>query len=284
MLRDDGANSLNNPCGVQIRSGPNAGRIVLMYQRYPAGCHVSCVVPRLTGSNICRSFVMHSDNDGLTWSQPLDITPQVKRPTLVKAMNSGPGIAIQKRRPPHQGRIMFPFNQLDTSGHWENYAVFSDDGGFSWSYGAVADDSQTPGAGNEVQFVERIDGSVVLNSRSHGGTNHRKTAVSNDGGATWGLMTEDAKLNEPRVMASVLRFTDPLDGYQSRIVFAGPNSRRSRVNGQRPHQLRRRSDVDRIEDDPRWLFTPTAASPPPTIAASACSTKLRATHASPLQR
>ncbi|MCA8973479.1 MAG: exo-alpha-sialidase [Planctomycetes bacterium] len=231
LLFDDGTNSLNNPCAVQILAGPNAGRILLMFQRYPTGCHVSCVVPGLTGANICRCFVMHSDDDGATWSQPLDITAQVKRPTAVKAVASGPGIAIVKRRAPHQGRILFPFNQFDTAGHWQNYAVFSDDGGGSWSYGAVVDDSQTPGTGNEVQFVERIDGSILLNSRSQGGTNHRKTAVTTDGGATWGPMGEDGKLNEPRVMASVLRFTDPLDGHSSRIVFAGPDSRRGRVNG-----------------------------------------------------
>jgi len=231
VLHDDGANSLNNPCAVQLVAGPNAGRVVLMYQRFPAGCHVNCVVPGLTGANICRSFVMYSDDDGVTWSQPLENTAQVKRPTAARAVASGPGIAIVKRRPPHQGRILFPFNQVDTSGHWWNYAVFSDDGGASWSYGALVDDSQTPGQGNEVQFVERIDGAVILNSRSHGGTNHRKTAVSTDGGATWSSMTEDHKLNEPRVMASVLRLTDPLDGYRSRIVFAGPNSRRGRSNG-----------------------------------------------------
>jgi len=231
LLHDDGTNSLNNPCAVQIHSGPNAGRVLLMYQRFPTGCHVSCVVPGLTGPNICRSFIMHSDDDGLTWSQPLEITAQVKRPAAAKAVASGPGIAIIKRRPPHQGRILFPFNQLDTAGHWWNYAVFSDDGGASWSYGALVDDSQTPGQGNEVQFVERIDGAVLLNSRSHGGTNHRKIAVSSDGGTTWSPMSEDGKLNEPRVMASVLRFTDPLDGYRSRLVFAGPNSRRGRTNG-----------------------------------------------------
>lgn len=231
VLHDDGSNSLNNPCCVQVESGPNSGRVLLMYQRYPTGCHTSCVAPGLTGSNICRSFLIHSDDDGLTWSPPVEITAQVKRPTLARAIASGPGIGIQKRRAPHAGRLLFPFNQLDTSGHWWNYAVFSDDGGTTWSYGALVDDAQTPGQGNEVQFVERTDGSVLLNSRSQGGTRHRKTAVSIDGGATFLPMGEDAKLNEPQVMASVLRFSDPLDGFRNRIAYAGPNSQSSRSNG-----------------------------------------------------
>jgi len=231
LLHDDGANSLNNPCCVQITTGANAGRVLLMFQRYPAGCHTNCVVPGLTGSNICRSFVMHSDDDGATWSLPVEVTSEVKRPTLARAIASGPGIGIQLRRGAHAGRIVFPFNQLDTSGHWWNYAVFSDDGGVSWSYGALVDDQQTPGQGNEVQFVERTDGSLLLNARSIGGTRHRKTAVSVDGGTTWSPMAEDPKLNDPQVMASVLRFSDPLDGSRSRIAYAGPNSRNSRSNG-----------------------------------------------------
>ncbi|MFM1872849.1 MAG: hypothetical protein RL398_2271 [Planctomycetota bacterium] len=230
VLHDDGANSLNNPCAVQIRTGNHAGRVLLMYQRYPAGCHVNCVVPGFTGTNVSRSYVMWSDDDGLTWSAPLEITTQIKRATA-KTLNGGPGIAIQKRRAPFAGRIVVPFNQLDTAGHWTNYAVFSDDGGVTWSYGDLADDSQTPGSGNEVQFVERTDGALLLNSRSHGGTKHRKTAISTDGGQTWSPMSEDPKLNEPEVMASVLRFSDPLDGDGNRILYAGPNSRLSRIHG-----------------------------------------------------
>ena len=231
VLHDDGANSLNNPCAVQLVDGANAGRVLLMYQRYPAGCHTNCVVPGHTGPNICRSLLIYSDDDGATWSTPQDLTAQVKPATLARAVNSGPGIGVQLRRGPHQGRVVFPFNRLDTSGHWWNYAVFSDDGGATWSYGALVDDSQTPGQGNEVQFVERADGALLLNARSIGGTKHRKTAVSVDGGATWSPMSEDGKLNEPQVMASVLRWTDPLDGFRSRIVYAGPNSRLRRANG-----------------------------------------------------
>ena len=231
VLHDDGANSLNNPCAVQVKLGANAGRVLLMYQRYPAGCHVNCVVPGHTGPNVCRSFLVFSDDDGLTWSPPQELTAQVKPATLARAVNSGPGLGIQKRRAPHLGRILFPFNRLDVSGHWWNYAVYSDDGGATWSYGALVDDSQTPGQGNEVQFFERVDGAVALNARSVGGTRHRKTAVSFDGGATWSPMSEDGKLNEPQVMASVLRWTDPLDGNRSRVLYAGPNSRVSRANG-----------------------------------------------------
>ena len=40
---------------------PNFGRVLLMYQRYPERCHESCVVPGYEGENVCRAFIMHSD-------------------------------------------------------------------------------------------------------------------------------------------------------------------------------------------------------------------------------
>ena len=231
VLHDDGLNSLNNPQVLQVGEGPHAGRILLMYQRYPYGCHESCVVPGYTDPKICRGFIMHSDDDGVSWSAPLEITQQVKRPTYVTSIAGGPGVGIQKRRDPHAGRLIMPFNQ-GPWGDWKVYAVYSDDGGDSWVYGEVADDSSTQGMGNEVQMVELIDGSLLLNSRSHAGTSHRKIAHSFDGGETWTPLQDELQLIEPRVMASILRYTDPLDGYhQSRILYAGPHSTSSRVDG-----------------------------------------------------
>ncbi|MFT5153018.1 MAG: sialidase-1 [Planctomycetota bacterium] len=230
-LADDGGNSLNNPCVLQVNDGAHEGRIYLMYQRYPQGCHESCVVPGYTGPNICRGFVMHSDDDGLTWSTPADVTTQVKRPTGATSIAGGPGIGIQKRYAPHAGRLIMPFNQ-GPNPNWTVYAVYSDDGGSSWAWGATSDDSQTPGTGNEVQIVELTDGSLLLNSRSNAGTQHRKTATSFDGGETWTPLADEPQLVEPRCMASVLRYTDPSDGHHApRLLYAGPNSQTSRVNG-----------------------------------------------------
>ncbi len=231
VLDDDGANSLNNPCVVQVREGPHTGRILLMYQRYPEGCHESCVVPGYVGSNVCRSFVMHSDDDGLTWSARREVTQEVKRPTIVTSIAGGPGVAIQKRRAPNQGRLIVPFNQ-GPAGAWKVYAAYSDDGGDSWAWGAVADDTLTAGVGNEVQMVELEDGSLLLNARNYGGTSHRKVARSFDGGLSWTPLADELELIEPGCMASVLRYTDSLDGYLTpRLLYAGPNSTTSRVNG-----------------------------------------------------
>ena len=229
-LADEGTDSLNNPCAVQVEAGPHAGRILLMYQRYPTGCHESCVVPGHSGPGICRSYLLHSDDEGLTWSTPREVTTEVKRPTGATSIASGPGIGIQKRRAPDAGRILIPFNQGPNP--WKVYAVYSDDGGDTWAYGALCDDSQTAGCGNEVQLVELVDGTLMLNSRSFGGVGLRKRAFSPDGGLSWTPLEDDPGLVEPGCMASVLRHSDPLDGVSSsRLAYAGPNSTTGRVDG-----------------------------------------------------
>ncbi len=238
LLHDDGTNSLNNPCVVQDAL---TGRILLMYQRYPYGCHESCVVPGYTGANICRSFLLSSDDDGATWSEPQEITEQVKPPAPADSVCSGPGIGIQLRHPgadgipgtadDRAGRLVMPFNHGEAGSVWRVYAVFSDDHGVTWSYGAIAPAGAEAGYGNEVQMVELSDGRVLLNARNQGGLKYRKVATSADGGATWSPLADDTELIEPTCCASVLRLTDPLDGQANRLLYAGPYSQSSRVNG-----------------------------------------------------
>ena len=81
-------------------------------------------------------------------------------------------------------------------------------------------------------MVERADGSILLNARRFGGDGHRKTAVSNDGGATWTPLVDDDELPDPSCNAGIMVLTDPIDGFEhSRIVFSGPDSMSTRVNG-----------------------------------------------------
>jgi sialidase-1 len=83
----------------------------------------------------------------------------------------------------------------------------------------------------EVQMVERADGSVLLNARSYQGNRLRKTALSQDGGRTWSPLLDEAAHLEPQCQGTILRFTDPLDGFRSRILFANPASQEGRKYG-----------------------------------------------------
>ncbi|MFC2097270.1 exo-alpha-sialidase [Bacteroidota bacterium] len=226
LIAQDGNNTLSNPLAVVV--GETA-RIILMYQRYPDGYHEREVVPGLNGAKICRTFKIFSDDDGESWSEPLEITSSVKRPTWVTSTAGGPGNGIQIQHGEYKGRLIMPFNQ-GPYGKWKVYAVISDDLGENWHYGEIAFE-QDPGMGNEVQMVELKDGSVMLNSRSANGALRRKTAISIDGGENWTGLIDDPNLIEPMCMASILRYSFPENGDKSRIVFSNPASDSKRMNG-----------------------------------------------------
>src|SRR6185369_15953488 len=90
--------------------------------------------PGHDGPRVCRSFLTQSDDDGMTWAAPREVTREVKRATEVTSNCSGPGIGIQLARGKHAGRVLIPFNQ-GPYGKWKVYAAWSDDGGKSWRYG-----------------------------------------------------------------------------------------------------------------------------------------------------
>ena len=227
LVHEDGINALGNPTVVVARE---TGRALLMYQRYPKGFDEHKAEPGLDGPRICRTFTQYSDDDGATWSKPVEVTAQVKRPTEVTSTATGPGIGIQLARGKHAGRILMPFNQ-GPYGKWKVYAVFSDDGGQSWRYGETAPEGAA-GYANEVQFVELNDGSVMLNARNQGGgLKIRKVSVSRDDGETWSVTKHDVALIEPVCQASILRHPGGDDPEKDIFLFSNPATQTGRTNG-----------------------------------------------------
>ena len=236
VVQEDGKNSLNNPTAVVEQQ---SGRVFLMYQRIPA--HMKergkNIDTGYEGTNIYRNLLVWSDDDGATWTKPLDVTRTTKRATHATTIASGPGIGIQLTRGPHRGRLILPFNEGPYS-QWNNFAVFSDDRGARWKFGENVPGAFVPDAKigqrsqiNEVQCVELDDGSVRLNSRQFAGAKLRKTSVSKDGGATWSAVEDVPALRDPSCNASVLRYSfgDGASGL-GRILYSGPDAM-TRSNG-----------------------------------------------------
>ncbi len=228
VLHDDGANSLNNPTAVQEQVG---GRIFLWYQRIPAHLteHSAAIATGLNGPDIYRNFVLTSDDDGVTWADPLDLTATTKRPQLSTTIASGPGIGIQLTRGPHAGRLIIPFNE-GPFGLWQNFAVFSDDAGKSWTCGENVPGAFVPAGAdrqrsqlNEVQMAELSDGSVLLDSRQFAGAKVRRSSVSRDGGKTWSPAREVPDLTDPSCMASTIRYRFS-EGSAGILLHSGPDS------------------------------------------------------------
>jgi sialidase-1 len=166
-----------------------------------------------------------SDDDGETWSQPIDITPMVKKPEW-SAGSTGVGKGFQMRN----GRLIVPryhadYHRPGSTGTEEttysaSYVSYSDDHGQTWKIGADAD---SKGTTNECQAAEMADGSLLLNMRGTRG-NNRKTARSRDGGLTWTDAVEDPVLIEPRCQGSLESYTNTIDHDKNRLLFANPAS------------------------------------------------------------
>lgn len=227
-VNDQGILALNNPQAVVLDSG----QILLMYQRSRLGEHKASSG---SGPDSYFTFTQTSNDEGLTWSEPADVSDQVKRSEIVTSVSSGPGIGIVLRRGKYKGRIIMPFNQ-GPFGDWRVYAAFSNDDGLSWQMGNVAE-GDGKGHGNEVQMVELSDGRLMLNARTQGqgGTKHRKIALSVDGGQSWSPLEIDRSLIDPVCQASILRYSWPEEveprGSGGRILFANPHSQSGRENG-----------------------------------------------------
>jgi sialidase-1 len=236
VIAEDGDDVLINPTAVVLESG----RVLLMFQHFPAGYHARAIgddverlSPGITGDTISRTLLVHSDDDGQTWSSPRDVTEGTKRPEGIVSTATGPGRGIVLQRGKHAGRIVMPTNES----FWDSgrrrfnvYACYSDDQGESWQYGRPAPNG-SDGFGNEVQMVERTDGTILLNSRSFRGNSRRKTAVSADGGVTWSPLVDDPALIEPECQGTIIRYSDSRTEERSLLLFANPASTKERQNG-----------------------------------------------------
>jgi sialidase-1 len=196
---EQGNDSCNNPCLVQ---DAKSGRVFLFFQTFPAGGKEFSGLPagpKDPKGN--RLLYVTSDDDGATWSKPVDVSESLKPDNAVTCA-SGPGIGIQVRHGKFAGRLVIPFNSQDAKRNFVNWVAFSDDAGKTWKRGA-----EVPQEGmqlNEVQVAEPADGSLYLNSRRWKGTTLRKASWSTDGGATWTKATDDANLPEPTCQGSLL--------------------------------------------------------------------------------
>ena len=114
VIDDAGSNVLVNPCAVALQSG----RVLLMYEFFPAGYHsraigtnVQLLSPGVSGDKVSRTLLRWSDDDGATWSAARDVTAQTKRPSPITSTTTGPGIGIQLVRGPNKGRILIPTSE-----------------------------------------------------------------------------------------------------------------------------------------------------------------------------
>ncbi|MEW9549897.1 exo-alpha-sialidase [Nonomuraea sp. NPDC050783] len=213
-----------NPAPVVLSDG----RILLVHVRQGPGATEEKIrrgqVPAAAGR---RVFTQVSEDDGVTWTTPREITDQVKKPEW-RWYATTPGHAIELREGPYAGRVVVPANHSlppaggddGTEGAYNGgHALLSDDGGRTWRIGYVDDNPDGYVNVNETTAAELPGGRLYLNTRTDStapGT--RADACSADGGQTLELpFRPQAGLVGPVVEGSLLWCEPP-----GVLLFSGP--------------------------------------------------------------
>lgn len=217
VIGDNGPDAWVNPCSVVDR---RTGAVWLLTTQNRGEDREHQIIAGTSRAGV-TVWALRSDDDGATWSAPVEITERVKRPGWTWYA-TGPGVGIQTR----SGRLVIPANHAEAgSGIHRSHLFYSDDGGRSWTVGAIA----APGT-NESQVAELADGRLLHNMRNHPpkpAENFRMVGVSADGGLTYaGPVVEDRALIEPPAQASLLRYSTAPHDDRNWILFANPASTR----------------------------------------------------------
>lgn len=220
VVWDDAGNTCGNPCPVVDHS---TGRIIL-FMSWNSGKE---------SEDTRRPYMCTSDDDGRTWSEPMDMTESCKRSDW-GWYATGPGVAIQMRSEKYKGRLIIPANHSYPTDE-PKHVVNQEEG---WGYGAhvlISDDSGatwrisepiTPGC-NESQVVELSDGRLMMNMRSYNGLPCRAVAYSKDGGETWSEAYHSYQLPDEQVQASIIEYGKY--GDDRMYLFSNPGNPWDRV-------------------------------------------------------
>jgi sialidase-1 len=206
-LADPAAVTQNNPLAI---ADPKTGAIHFLF------CH-----------EYMRCFYRRSDDDGQTFTEPVEITDAFepfRQRYDWKVLATGPGHGVQLAG----GRLVVPvWLSRGTGGHAHRPSaiatIYSDDHGATWQCGDIIAGETDPLVNpSEAVAVELADGRVLMNIRSESQPNRRAIAVSPNGATDWTRPVFDEKLAEPICMASLCRLTKESSAGKNRILFSNP--------------------------------------------------------------
>lgn len=173
-------------------------------------------------------LLTHSDDDGQTWSEPVNLTRMCKKQEWwLWAPAPGHGITLA------DGTLVFPTQGRDNHGEPFSNITYSQDHGRTWKTSNPAYSNTT-----ENMAVQLSDGSIMLNMRFNpnrgnlGDDNGRVISITKDLGNTWTEHpTSRHALIEPTCMASIHKHPYRLEGKTGEILFfSNPNSKQSRTH------------------------------------------------------
>jgi len=179
-----------------------------------------------------RAFYQRSDDDGVSWTKPVEITKAFeafRKDYDWKVLATGPNHSIQLRN----GRLVVPvWLSTGTGGNAHRPSVtatiFSDDAGKTWHASEIAvpctDEFVNP---NETVAIQLDDGRVMLNVRNESKARRRIVVTSPDGATNWSEPVFQEDIVDPVCMAGLTRYAH--DG-KNLLLFSNPDTLQGRRN------------------------------------------------------
>lgn len=176
-------------------------------------------MPGMEPDETAQLMLVKSEDDGKTWSKPVNITSQVKDPSWYFLLQ-GPGKGITM----NDGTLVFPIQFIDSTRVPNAGIMYSKDRGTTWHLHNLARTNTT-----EAQVVEVEPGVLMLNMRDNRGGS-RAVATTKDLGKTWTEHPSSRNaLQEPVCMASLIKVNgkDNITG-KKLLLFSNPNTTKGR--------------------------------------------------------
>ncbi len=164
-------------------------------------------------------MLSYSDDDGITWSEPINITEQVKDPSWYFLLQ-GPGMGITMK----DGTLVFAAQFINEDRDPHSCIIYSKDRGKTWHLHNAPRENTT-----EAQVAEIEPGVLMLNMRDDRGGS-RAVYTTKDMGRTWEKHPSSRKLlRESICMASLIQ-SDAKDNVLGKdvLLFSNPNTTRGR--------------------------------------------------------
>ncbi len=170
-----------------------------------------------------RGFYMRSEDDGVTWSKPVEISSVFEqfRPDIDwQRVATGPGHAIQLKTGRLVAALWMSTSNKQSKLRGVAATIYSDDDGKTWKRGEIA----LP-AGNEPNIAELPDGQVFITARNGDARGRRMVTYSRDGATGWTETAFVDDLLEPRCMAGMVSHPGLGEGEKRKplLLFSNPN-------------------------------------------------------------